>query len=380
MIVFIIAKPLPDLVISKSDNPDPVSVGGILTYTVNVKNIGNAVARDVKIVDAIPSEVTFIPSTAGCALDNNPLGPVTCSLGDIGTGQEKSVDIQVTVNSGGLNCMIVNTVTAIDGSDANTSDNVVSELTKVTQPCTIFTPITIPLPIPCEETDTCIPADFGDAPDGEPTTYPSPGEPMGSFPSYLINNGARAVGDPPGQSTVWLSTTNYNFNVSHEMDYVDPFDPDGMTNLVTDLDDGVDYDWLGSVNTDNSFSGDLNLTFWIDTDTAPAASLNVFIDRTVNGEWDIQEWIVKNEPYTLNGAPLKVEKTFAFNVPADEHCYWLRAIVSTESAISTDGSGIVKNGEVEDWLIVAPSKTCTGAGYGETGGFPPIGLVPPASP
>ena len=366
--------PLPNLVISKSDSPDPVNVGGILTYTVNVKNIGNTVARDVQIVDAIPSEVTFV-SPATCALDNAPLGPVRCDLGNLAVGQEKSVDIEVVVNSGGPNCMIVNTVTAIDGSDANTSDNVISELTQVTQPCAPIDDEDII--VPCEETDTCdMPADFGDAPDGEPTTYPLPHAQTGAFPSYLSSNGARAIGDPPGQSTVWLSKPNYAFNVSHELDYVDPSDPDMRTNLDTDLDDGVDYDWLGFVNPDNSFSGDLNLTFWIDTNTAPAASLNVFIDRTVNGEWDMQEWILRDKSITLNGAPVKVEETFAFNVPADEHCYWLRAVVATESALSPDGSGIVKNGEVEDWLIVAPSKTCTDAAYGETGGFPPIGLNP----
>lgn len=375
MFVFVIIQPLSDLVISKSDSPDPVSVGNTLTYTINVKNIGNAVATDVKIVDAIPSEVTFSSSSMNCTLDNNPLGPVRCSLGNIGPGQTKSVDVNVIVNSGGPNCEIVNTVTAIDGTDADTSNNVISELTQVTQPCM---PPIIVCPIDCSDDDVTdlIPADYGDAPDGEPTTYPSPHPAIGMFPSYLINDGGRAVGDPPGSSTVWFSTSNYMFNVSHEMDYVDLSDPDGVPNIETDFDDGVDYDWLGFTNPNGSFAGDLNLTFWIDTTTAPSAALNVFMDRNLDAKWDISEWIVQNESYNLNGAPFKVEKTFGFNVAEDEHCYWLRAIVSTESISSTDGSGVFKNGEVEDWLIVTPGKTCESYGFGEPGGWPPIGSTP----
>jgi uncharacterized repeat protein (TIGR01451 family) len=54
-----------DLEITKSDFPDPVAPGGLLTYTLNVVNNGPNIAPIVSLVDTLPDEVTFVSSQPG---------------------------------------------------------------------------------------------------------------------------------------------------------------------------------------------------------------------------------------------------------------------------------------------------------------------------
>ena len=51
---------LADLAIDKSDAPDPVMAGGVLTYTLNFTNQGPSIAESVIITDELPSNVTFV--------------------------------------------------------------------------------------------------------------------------------------------------------------------------------------------------------------------------------------------------------------------------------------------------------------------------------
>src|SRR5207302_268915 len=56
-----------DLSITKTDSPDPVRPGGILTYTVSVANAGPSAAANVRMDDLLPSQTTFrsVTSPAG---------------------------------------------------------------------------------------------------------------------------------------------------------------------------------------------------------------------------------------------------------------------------------------------------------------------------
>ncbi len=58
------------LTITKSDSPDPVFVGGTLTYTITVTNRDDEEAEGVVVRDPLPTGVTFtnaIPPRAGVA-------------------------------------------------------------------------------------------------------------------------------------------------------------------------------------------------------------------------------------------------------------------------------------------------------------------------
>lgn len=88
--------PRADLVLTKTDNPDPVSAGGTLVYTLRVDNNGPDDAQDVVVTDNLPMGVTFV-STSGCAED--PVAVPTCTLGTVANNSFKSYTITVTVNS-----------------------------------------------------------------------------------------------------------------------------------------------------------------------------------------------------------------------------------------------------------------------------------------
>jgi len=70
-----------DLTIRKTDNPDPVSVGQPLTYTLTITNLGPSTATNVIVTDTLPASVTFgSVSGASCSVSGQI---VTCNLGDM---------------------------------------------------------------------------------------------------------------------------------------------------------------------------------------------------------------------------------------------------------------------------------------------------------
>lgn len=71
-----------DLGITKTDSPDPVIAGNMLTYTVVVTNSGPDIATDVTVVDTLPASVT-------------PGGVIMTNLGSIAIGGSTSFMISV---------------------------------------------------------------------------------------------------------------------------------------------------------------------------------------------------------------------------------------------------------------------------------------------
>jgi uncharacterized repeat protein (TIGR01451 family) len=56
--------PVADLVLTKSDNADPVGPGANITYTIALNNNGPFDAYDVAVSDALPAGTTFVSATA----------------------------------------------------------------------------------------------------------------------------------------------------------------------------------------------------------------------------------------------------------------------------------------------------------------------------
>ena len=70
-----------NLKIAKSDSPDPVRVGGQLTYTISVENLGPTPATGVVVSDNLPSSVDLVSATGpsgACAVQGQKL---TCAIG-----------------------------------------------------------------------------------------------------------------------------------------------------------------------------------------------------------------------------------------------------------------------------------------------------------
>jgi len=61
--VEVMAAPSPDLAVSKTDSPDLVAVGDLLSYTVTVNNAGVGDATGVTLTDTLPTEVDFVSAT-----------------------------------------------------------------------------------------------------------------------------------------------------------------------------------------------------------------------------------------------------------------------------------------------------------------------------
>ena len=121
-----------DLSVTKTDSPDPASVGSTLTYIVTVSNSGPSAANAVVLTDTLPASVTFAtaePSQGSCSQAS---GVVTCDLGTINNGANATVTITVTPKEAAGGTTITNTasVTATQ-DDTDTTNNSASQNTVV---------------------------------------------------------------------------------------------------------------------------------------------------------------------------------------------------------------------------------------------------------
>lgn len=118
---------LADLSVEKSDNPDPVIAGDLLTYTIRVTNNGPNDATNVTLTDTLPPGVTFDSASPGCTF--YAPNQVVCALGTIPVGGFVEITITVQPNTPGT---IINTAEAdADENDPNPDNNQDSEETEV---------------------------------------------------------------------------------------------------------------------------------------------------------------------------------------------------------------------------------------------------------
>ena len=124
-----------DLRIEKSDAPDPVVAGEMLTYTVTAYNDGPDIALDVVVTDTLPSGVSYVSDTGGC--DTSALPVLSCSVGTLVNGASSSFDIVVLVDadlaSNGVAVITNNASITGLANDPDSSDNSVSEDTSIAQ-------------------------------------------------------------------------------------------------------------------------------------------------------------------------------------------------------------------------------------------------------
>jgi uncharacterized repeat protein (TIGR01451 family)/uncharacterized delta-60 repeat protein len=89
-----VASPTADMSLTIIDSPDPVAVGGTLTYTLIVSNAGPATATSVRLTNTLPAGVTFVSaSPAGYAVNGNVV--TFPNLGDIGSASSSVATIVV---------------------------------------------------------------------------------------------------------------------------------------------------------------------------------------------------------------------------------------------------------------------------------------------
>ncbi len=123
-----------DVAIVKTDSPDPVGVGQLVTYRLTVTNNGPAIATTVQVSDTLPASMTLVsvnPSIGTCSGTTT----ITCSLGTLAVGNSQFVDLIVRTSVTGV---IPNTATVtatqpdpVPGNNSSTANTTVLAVTLV---------------------------------------------------------------------------------------------------------------------------------------------------------------------------------------------------------------------------------------------------------
>ena len=90
-----------DLSVTKSDEPDPVTVGAALTYTAVVTNLGPQEATNVILDDRMPAQSEFVSAAATVGKCEDKGTRVTCSLGNLAKDSSATVTVVVRPTKAG---------------------------------------------------------------------------------------------------------------------------------------------------------------------------------------------------------------------------------------------------------------------------------------
>ena len=109
-----------DLSVGISDTPDPLLLGGDVTYTVTVTNAGPSDAANVQVVSGLPAGATFVSADAACS---HALGVALCGAGSVVAGGSRSFDIVVHPNVAGTATLSAAASTTTSDPDATNDDD-----------------------------------------------------------------------------------------------------------------------------------------------------------------------------------------------------------------------------------------------------------------
>jgi uncharacterized repeat protein (TIGR01451 family) len=124
---------LADLQVTKSDDPDPVTAGSTLMYTLVVTNHGPSPASNVVLTDPLPSGVTFLSLETSQGAAGHEDGVVTAELGDMALGDSATITIIVAVDASMTDGLLNEAQVTSDTLDPLLQNNVAEEPTDVQQ-------------------------------------------------------------------------------------------------------------------------------------------------------------------------------------------------------------------------------------------------------
>jgi uncharacterized repeat protein (TIGR01451 family) len=127
--------PAPDLKLTVTDSPDPVSVGELLTLSFSITNQGSHSASSVELVATLSSNTTYFSGSAsqGGVVHSN--GVVTCAVGSVAVGGAATLNLVIT--PGAIGSVTNIAVLSENETDQNPADNLTSVATLVT-PLTFY--------------------------------------------------------------------------------------------------------------------------------------------------------------------------------------------------------------------------------------------------
>jgi uncharacterized repeat protein (TIGR01451 family) len=110
-----------DLVVTKTDQPDPVIALSNLTYTITVTNNGPFVAHGVLLTDTLDTSVTFVSVNTDKGQCDQASGIVSCGIPILGVGETAHVTVVVTPTAA---VAIFNEITAVSAGYENETNSV----------------------------------------------------------------------------------------------------------------------------------------------------------------------------------------------------------------------------------------------------------------
>ncbi|HEX6178599.1 MAG TPA: DUF11 domain-containing protein, partial [Thermoanaerobaculia bacterium] len=128
----------PDLAVTKSDAPDPVTAGNNITYTIGVSNSGTSAAANVELSDVLPAGTTFVSFTGpgGWTLTTPPAGgtgTVTATIASFAPLANVTFTLVVAVNNGTVSGTVITNTASVTTTSAelSTANNTASTTTTV---------------------------------------------------------------------------------------------------------------------------------------------------------------------------------------------------------------------------------------------------------
>ena len=222
----------------------------------------------------------------------------------------------------------------------------------------LWSVLDIPLPVTAASSNAPE-ADYGDAPDGQYAYYGIPGH----FPTLFAT--ANSHFSLPGGHTLNVGEETLGLNVSAEIDALDPYDPDGMPNLVDSDKDERIYVITEQNQARLAFTASVSLG-------APDMTryANALIDFNYSGNWSTSslgvEWVTVNLEVDVDPGDSETILTPLFswaNPTVPPSGVWMRLALTRskvdESLFASvggwDGSGQFAYGEIEDHFVFLTS-------------------------
>jgi uncharacterized repeat protein (TIGR01451 family) len=131
-----------DLSITKTDSPDPVTVGNNLTYTVTVTNNGPDTAIPVTLTDDLPASTTFVScSSTGGGVCGGSANNRTVTFASLTAGESETITFVAAVNCSVVDGTVISNTATVSSStpDPDLSNNSATTTTTASNPPPVIT-------------------------------------------------------------------------------------------------------------------------------------------------------------------------------------------------------------------------------------------------
>ncbi|MEY2407860.1 MAG: large repetitive protein, partial [Verrucomicrobiota bacterium] len=118
-----------DLVVTLTENPNPVLVTSNVTFLVAVTNRGPSVVADVMVTNTLPAGMLFIsatPSQGACSIQS---GRLVCAIGSLAPSAGAATSVRLLTTRPGV--FVSSAVASAPGNDTDLANNIVTQSTAV---------------------------------------------------------------------------------------------------------------------------------------------------------------------------------------------------------------------------------------------------------